>query len=1127
MKEHDIVAYTETWTNPEKKDVLELDGWDLYAKLNYRRAKKGRFPGGIVVYVKEKIKNFFIERNTHMSGVLFLQYEQHYSKKVFGFAYNPPPCSQYSNPSFYDELEEEVMRFKEEECEVYLLGDFNSRVGEGRNDLVDCVSENVPENFALDAAGDGQYSIHIPARNSKDKIINPNGLKLLDFLKTTSMYILNGRTEGDLNANYTFANENGASTIDLALAPVDCYYQIQRLEVLNTESLSSHFPISLQMEPPMLPPVPVAKEKEDQKAVRIKRFRWIAGKTRYYIERFCRVFHGFFLLCCLTLRANKVEDAAIKLTALFQTSATILIPEKKSKALDGKPAWWNAICTYAKNRYIAAQTRIQKRRNQHTVTEHTKAKRKYRKARRNAMQKYQETKRQGILKLRHEHDAKAFWNTVKQYTKPKTFVSSNISAQDWVNHFKAELNPGEPMTRPEWEINDEENEDKIDIIDEPFTSEEVYQAIVELKNGKAAGRDGILAEMIKGVQNTVVALLTFLFQKIYDTANYPAMWVEALIHTIYKKKGSPQDPKSYRGVALLSHLGKIFTKILNKRLVSWLETNNKLSDHQNGFRKGRSCIDGCFILDTLISDTIKQPKRKLYTCFFDYKSAFPSVPRAALWKKLYDKGVRGKSLRLLKNMHSKSTFLIKLNEFAATEPQPITVGTMQGCLLAPTLFCVFIDSLIEYLNDTEEADAPILGGKKVAGMLYADDLVTASRSVAGLQKLINRVEEFSDYWGLNINLNKTECVVFRRGGRLALREQWSYKGNPIKISNRFRYLGLLFSCCRTFNPHIEGGMGRGIQAVGALKRLMYGVRELPLSLLYHLFDMTVTPVVLYGAEVFGLSANVEKMDKVAFKFYRSILGLPNGTPGAALVLETNRVLTPSWQARLKVVNYWLKLLKIPEDKLLKLAYRRQRQMAAQGIDCWALRLKEFLENFGLGELWESERLPADFTTHIEKEVLAQAGAEMLAEIQTKPSLELYKQQCTWGGRNQEIMELNRTERRLMLAARLNLPMFVTYCTRRNEKVKLCKFCMQRTASNWEHSIYECKDRKVHEARLVTGIGGAVEATSEGDVEANRETIFFNTAKTETVIDFLKRLDKIAKKKEKEWTALVTPVTTLS
>ena len=63
---------------------------------------------------------------------------------------------------------------------------------------------------------------------------------------------------------------------------------------------------------------------------------------------------------------------------------------------------------------------------------------------------------------------------------------------------------------------------------------------------------------------------------------------------IYKKKGDPANADNYRGIAILSCYGKLFTCVLINRLFNYLESLGLLSEEQAGFRKGYDTVDRIF-----------------------------------------------------------------------------------------------------------------------------------------------------------------------------------------------------------------------------------------------------------------------------------------------------------------------------------------------------------------------------------------------------------------------------------------------------------------------------------------------------------------------------------------------------
>ena len=66
------------------------------------------------------------------------------------------------------------------------------------------------------------------------------------------------------------------------------------------------------------------------------------------------------------------------------------------------------------------------------------------------------------------------------------------------------------------------------------------------------------------------------------------------------KKGDREDPGKYRSITLLNLVGKLYRRIINNRLLKYLELNDRLHEGQGGFRITRSCIDNIFPLSVLI-----------------------------------------------------------------------------------------------------------------------------------------------------------------------------------------------------------------------------------------------------------------------------------------------------------------------------------------------------------------------------------------------------------------------------------------------------------------------------------------------------------------------------------------------
>ena len=127
---------------------------------------------------------------------------------------------------------------------------------------------------------------------------------------------------------------------------------------------------------------------------------------------------------------------------------------------------------------------------------------------------------------------------------------------------------------------------------QPITMKEIEAAIKQLKCKKALGPDGVTNAMIKHLGPAAKKTLLELFNESWKNGTITALWKKATIILVHKKKGKDKkDPNSYRPTSLLSCLGKLLERVINRRLISFLEERKILSPTQTGYRKHRSTED--------------------------------------------------------------------------------------------------------------------------------------------------------------------------------------------------------------------------------------------------------------------------------------------------------------------------------------------------------------------------------------------------------------------------------------------------------------------------------------------------------------------------------------------------------
>jgi len=299
------------------------------------------------------------------------------------------------------------------------------------------------------------------------------------------------------------------------------------------------------------------------------------------------------------------------------------------------------------------------------------------------------------------------------------------------------------------------------MLGQPITAQDISKSIRKLKNNKAHGLDQISNEFLKSAENTLLPVLLLLFNRVLDTGTIPENWTMGVIIPIYKEKGDQKSPDNYRGITLLSCMGKLFTSIINDRLTQFLEDNHLLHLNQAGFRKNHGVCDHIFSLKSIV-DIFLSTKRKLYCAFIDYQKAFDTIWRKALWHKLITIGINGKILKLVFNMYQN----IKSSIFVNGEKSNVFnsfIGLRQGENLSPLLFSIFVNDLETYLldNGCNPVNIDVADEQnfwlKILVLLYADDTILLSESPDGLQHALNILSEYCNIWKLVINCKKTKA----------------------------------------------------------------------------------------------------------------------------------------------------------------------------------------------------------------------------------------------------------------------------------------------------------------------------------------------------------------------------------
>ena len=140
----------------------------------------------------------------------------------------------------------------------------------------------------------------------------------------------------------------------------------------------------------------------------------------------------------------------------------------------------------------------------------------------------------------------------------------------FLEHFKSLFNDTTRDVRYEREDQDGDHYDiNNEDLNKAFEEWEILKALQNLKSNKACGDDQIINKFLKASTGKMTEIYTKLFNLILFSGKTPKEWSIGIIKPIYKRKGSCDDPNTYRGITILSCFGKLFTNVINSRLVEY------------------------------------------------------------------------------------------------------------------------------------------------------------------------------------------------------------------------------------------------------------------------------------------------------------------------------------------------------------------------------------------------------------------------------------------------------------------------------------------------------------------------------------------------------------------------------
>ncbi|CAG2212577.1 unnamed protein product [Mytilus edulis] len=525
---------------------------------------------------------------------------------------------------FFDVLLSQIYLYSDA-SHVLVCGDFNGRIGD-KQDFDDQID-------------------FIPTKYSVDTSKNKFGDYLINFLKDAKYCVLNGRGD-QMKDDFTFVSTSGKSVVDYIAVPYTDLTNYSNFKVHLISDIISEFEIQPAAGATMPDHSVLTCElslsdylqytKQTYTENNIDQGRMFERKRVYQVKN---IPNGIFTNeRCRHAIANVIEaiecfqsglreiDNLYKLfvdTLHSEMDQQLVYKDKhsghngKRRRKIGKP-YWNSNVNELLNKTHRSEKDFLRCNGNRRTRDRLKQifivnRKSFDKCMRQAERQYQAEQR-NKLKTLNTQNPKEFWKEVNKLG-PKTtkqnidsvfredgtmLYDTNEILERWRSEysklFSAEITEVDDLfmsnieqlnAQMEAEIDNLDlNESKTKVTDatlnDDINIEETKSAMKRLKSGKSVGVDNLPNEILKN--ENLLHILTKLFNLCFTSGIVPSLWCKSIICPILKSGKDYRDPYGYRGISLMSTVAKLFSSILNSRMVSFFESENILCEEQNGFR---------------------------------------------------------------------------------------------------------------------------------------------------------------------------------------------------------------------------------------------------------------------------------------------------------------------------------------------------------------------------------------------------------------------------------------------------------------------------------------------------------------------------------------------------------------
>lgn len=762
--------------------------------------------------------------------------------------------SEEEKEAFYENLERNLRKCPRYDVKV-IIGDANAKVGQ--------------EQIYYPTIG--KHSIHSEC--------NDNGRRLVNFAAGANMIVASTKFQHRRIHRVTWKspNEETVNAIDHIL--ISARYSSSIIDVRTYRGAnvdSDHFLVGAKIRD-RISCVGAGRRREESE----RKYNTTALKEEQIREEYVAELNRRFGAPdneAANINTN-IDDEWSKIRTIVKEAAAVKLGyERQVRHQD----WFDEECArVTKDKNEAYANMLQRHRTRNSVAIYKEKRRIEKRTHKRKKKTWLEEQITEINELGNNNEVRKFYEKVNKQRKefkPRVSMckdkSGNILSQKeevlkrWREYFNELLNRGDEnesdVNQPNGNgLRGNDSDTGADNESEVPTMDDVKEAMTNLKNNKAPGKDNISTEMWKYGGQELMNGLHKLIESIWRQKKIPLEWTEGVICPLHKK-GDQLVCENYRGITLLNSAYKILSTILYKKLLPIAE--GIIGTYQCGFRPGRSTTNHISTLRRILEKSWEF-NIDIHVLFIDFKQAYDSVKREELFKAM-------EYFRFPKHLIEITKATIKVVgcrvrvERDLSESFTSQRGLRQGDALSCLLFNIVLEKVV---RDAGVETTGSIFNKSTQTMAYADDVALIGRSFISVKEAFIALESAAKRMGLLINEAKTKYLCTSKRYPTP-RQNITIDTYNIETVKEFIYLGTVIQADSGETTEIR-------RRINVANRSYFGLRQHLTSRILSrgtkckLYTTLIKPVLMFGSEAWTLKiADETLLGSFERKVLRTIFG---------------------------------------------------------------------------------------------------------------------------------------------------------------------------------------------------------------------------------------------------------------